>query len=260
MMRVGKEPTTTISDGPSGSTNDPTPTFSFSSQPGTSFECKLDSGPYAPCASPITLPYLADGSHTFSVRAKNSAGNVDPTPASRTFTVRTAAVGVSGSTLVVTAAGGAKDNLVITKPSASTLRVRDVPSGEYTGSGIHVGASCTQIGSSVADCSASGITLIQVASGDEIDQVTNSTAISSSFNGGAADDLLTGGSANDTLTGSAGADTYRGMAGDDQLFAGDLASDTLIDCGAGTADKAGLDALPEDPNSVVVGCEIKTRR
>ena len=78
MIRVGNEPTTTIDSAPNAQTNDPTPTFSFSSQPGTSFECKLDSGSYAPCGSPKTTPYVADGSHTFSVRAKDSAGNVDP--------------------------------------------------------------------------------------------------------------------------------------------------------------------------------------
>ena len=52
MMRVGPEPTTSITAGPGASTNDPTPTFSFSSQPGTSFQCKLDSGPYAPAGRP----------------------------------------------------------------------------------------------------------------------------------------------------------------------------------------------------------------
>ena len=66
MVRVGHEPTTTITGGPSAGTNDPTPTFTFSSEPGTSFECKVDSGSYAPCGSPTTTPHLADGSHTFS--------------------------------------------------------------------------------------------------------------------------------------------------------------------------------------------------
>ena len=88
MVRVAIEPNTTITAGPSAGTNDPTPSFSFSSQPGTSFECKLDSGPYAPCSSPITAPRLADGPHTFSVRATDAAGNTDPTPATRAFTVQ----------------------------------------------------------------------------------------------------------------------------------------------------------------------------
>ena len=78
------------------------------------------------------------------------------------FTVKTAAISVSGSTLVVTAAPGAKDNLRITRPSASTLRVTDLAAGAYTGSGVHAGAGCTRSGDYTANCNASGITLIQV--------------------------------------------------------------------------------------------------
>ena len=160
---------------------------------------------------------------------------------------------------MVTAAAGAKDNLVITKPSASTLRVTDLPSGAYTGSGVHTGAGCTRSGDYTANCSASGITLIQVVSGDQTDKVTNSTAVKSSLNGGAANDLLTGGSAADILIGGPNVDVLKGMNGNDDLRARDLTSDTTIDCGAGTADKADLDLLPKDPNSAVIGCETKTR-
>ena len=256
-------PETTIDAGPAGLTNDPTPTFSFSSsQTGSSFECKVDSGSYAACSSPKTTVPLADGSHTFTVRAADPAGNVDPTPATRVFTVKTAAVSVSGSTLMVTAAPGAKDNLRITRPSASTLRVIDEPSGVYTGSGVHTGAGCTPSSSVyVANCSAAGITLVVVASADQIDRVVNSTGVKSILNGGAANDMLTGGLANDTLTGAAGADVMKGMNGDDQLLARDGAADTTIDCDGGTtpgaADKAELDPLPND--SSISGCETVTR-
>jgi virginiamycin B lyase len=257
-------PDTTITGGPSGGTNDPTPTFTFaSSESGSSFECKLDSGSFASCASPKTTSHLADGSHTFSVRATDESGNVDGTPASRTFTVRTAEVKVSGSTLVVTAATGAKDNLRITLPSASTLRVTDVPSGTYTGSGVHAGAGCTRSGDYTANCNASGITLIQLTSADQTDRVTNSTAVEASLNGGAANDVLSGGSADDTITGGPDADVMKGMNGDDRLYARDGTSDTSINCDGGTtpgaADQAVLDALPKDPDSAVAGCETKTR-
>jgi hypothetical protein len=257
-------PDTTIISGPSGATNDPTPTFTFSSsESGSTFECKLDAGSFSFCSSPKTTAHLADGSHTFSVRATDPVGNVDDTPASRTFTVATAEVKVSGSTLVVTAAAGAKDNLQITKPSPSTLRVTDFPSGAYTGSGVHTGAGCTRSGDYTANCNSSGVTLIQVTSADKTDRVVNSTAVKSSLNGGGANDVLTGGSANDTLTGSTGADVFKGMNGNDQLFGRDLTSDTTINCDGGTspgtADKADLDLLPKDPNSVVVGCETVTR-
>ncbi len=255
-------PETTITSGPAGPTNDPTPSFSFSSsEGGSSFECKIDSGSYGACSSPNTTAQLADGSHTFYVRALDAVGNVDPTPASRAFTVRTAEVKVSGSTLVVTAALGAKDNLAIRRPSASTLRVTDFPSGAYTGSGVHTGAGCTRVGSNAAECSASGITLIQVSSADQDDQVTNFAPLKSLLNGGGANDLLTGGPASDTLIGSTGADEFKGMNGNDELRARDLSSDTTIDCDGGSAsggaDKADLDLLPRD--SSVSGCETVTR-
>jgi hypothetical protein len=252
-------PTTSITAGPTGPINDPSPTFSFSSTGGTSFQCRVDTGTYSACTSPKTIGPLVDGAHTFYVRAKDAAGNLDPSPETRSVTIDTAEVKISGSTLIVTAATGAKDNLVITKPTASTLRVTDLASGVYTGSGVHTGAGCTRSGDSTADCNASGITLIQVSSGDQIDKLANSTALKGSLNGGAANDLVTGGSGVDTLTGSTGADTFKGMGGNDQLLARDLVSDTSIDCGAGTADKADLDLLPKDPDSAVIGCETKTR-
>ena len=86
-------PDTTITSGPSGlfaanTTNDSTPTFTFtSSETGSTFECKVDDGAFGGCTSPFTTAHLADGSHTFSARAIDAAGNVDPTPATRTFTV-----------------------------------------------------------------------------------------------------------------------------------------------------------------------------
>ena len=259
-----KPPQTTITSGPSGATNDPTPTFTFSSsEPGSTFQCKLDAAAYAACTSPKTLAHLADGAHTFSVRAIDPAGNVDSTPAVRSITVLTAEVKVSGSTLVVTAATGAKDNLVITKPSASVLRVTDFPSGAYTGSGVRTGAGCTRTLDYTANCNSAGITLIQVVSGDQTDKVTNSTAVKSSLNGGAANDVLTGGSVADILIGGPNVDVMKGMNGNDDLRARDLTSDTTINCDGGStpggADKADLDLLPKDPNAAVIGCETKTR-
>ena len=84
-------PDTTISSGPSGLTNDATPTFAFASEPGATFECRVDAAAYAVCSSPFTSPGLNEGPHTFSVRAKDGAGNADATPATRSFTVDTVA-------------------------------------------------------------------------------------------------------------------------------------------------------------------------
>ena len=89
-------PDTTITSGASGPTNDSTPTFGFSSsQTGSTFECRFDSAAFAPCSGPgathTPTAALADGAHTFAVRAKDPAGNIDPTPATRAFTVDTQA-------------------------------------------------------------------------------------------------------------------------------------------------------------------------
>jgi N-acetylglucosamine-6-sulfatase len=84
-------PDTTLTSGPSGETNNPAPHFAFSSsEPGSTFQCRLDTHAYGPCVSPKAASKLADGPHVFRVRATDRAGNVDPTPASRTFTVRSA--------------------------------------------------------------------------------------------------------------------------------------------------------------------------
>lgn len=81
-------PNTTISSGPSGATTDRTPTFAFtSSEAGSTFECRVDSGSFTACSSPRTTSSLPNGAHTFYVRATDAAGNTDSTPASRSFTV-----------------------------------------------------------------------------------------------------------------------------------------------------------------------------
>ncbi len=84
-------PQTTIDSGPSGPTNDATPTFNFSSEPGASFQCRFDSDSFAACSGPggthTPASDLADGFHTFQVRAVDAAGNPDPSPDSQSFTI-----------------------------------------------------------------------------------------------------------------------------------------------------------------------------
>ncbi len=85
-------PDTSITSGPSGATSDSTPTFGLgSTEPGSTFECRVDGGGFNSCSNPHTVASLGDGAHTFEVRATDSAANVDATPASRTFSIDTLA-------------------------------------------------------------------------------------------------------------------------------------------------------------------------
>jgi hypothetical protein len=60
--------------------------FSFTSpKAGVKFECQLDGSAFASCVSPVTLASVANGTHTYQVRARDTAGNVDATPASYTW-------------------------------------------------------------------------------------------------------------------------------------------------------------------------------
>jgi large repetitive protein len=91
-------PVVTITDGPSGTTNSSSATFSFTAdEAGASFECRLDAGAYAACTSPATYSGLADGGHTFSVRAIDLGGSTG-TPATRTWTIDATAPNVTLTT------------------------------------------------------------------------------------------------------------------------------------------------------------------
>ncbi len=82
-------PNTTIT-GSSTSSAERKATFDFKGSGGVGalhFQCKLDSGAWNSCSSPKTYTGLARGGHTFQVRAIDSRGEVDPTPAQHTFTI-----------------------------------------------------------------------------------------------------------------------------------------------------------------------------
>ncbi|HEX8102678.1 MAG TPA: FG-GAP-like repeat-containing protein, partial [Solirubrobacteraceae bacterium] len=79
-----RSPETRLLSGPSGTRREATAHWEWVSdeQRGT-FECSLDGGAFTDCET----PYVESGTHTFRVRARDSAGNVDATPASRTWKV-----------------------------------------------------------------------------------------------------------------------------------------------------------------------------
>jgi len=93
-------PDTTISNSPSNPSKDASPSFTFTGTDNLSaptdltFECNLDGAGFSSCSDPKSYSNLSDGSHTFQVRATDLAGNVDGSPASYTWTIKTTAPAV----------------------------------------------------------------------------------------------------------------------------------------------------------------------
>jgi hypothetical protein len=84
----GGTPQTVLRRKPPRRGADRTPTFAFAAdEPGARFQCKLDGRPFRACRSPFTTKRLGLGAHAFRVRAVDSAGRLDRTPALWRFRV-----------------------------------------------------------------------------------------------------------------------------------------------------------------------------
>jgi len=98
-------------------------TFDFSSnEPGSTFECSRDGAAFTSCSSPKTYSALADGPHTFNVRATDTAANADASPASYAWTIDTTPPATSiGPTTppANTSSGSATFDLSSTEPSST---------------------------------------------------------------------------------------------------------------------------------------------
>ena len=257
-------PDTTITAGPTGTTNDNTPTFAFTATETTStFQCRIDGGTWASCTSPFTTAVLADGAHTFEVRATDSAGNTDQTPASRSFTVITVTVplpvptcmgkpativgtngpdvltGTSGNDVIVGLGGkdqingGGGNDLICGGDGNDVLR------GAGGNDRIDGGAGNDNLGGGGGKDSLEG--------GDSID-VLKGNGGDDKIDGGAGDDLIRGAAGDDLLKGEAGDDKLYGQGGDDDLQGG-LGNDRL-DGGPGRDHGVGGGGL-----DVIVRCE-----
>jgi hypothetical protein len=81
-------PHTTITSQPRNETDSDSAPFSFAStKAGSTFQCRLDGSAYTGCVTPKTYTGLAKGSHTFTVKATDAVGNIDPTPPQYTWTI-----------------------------------------------------------------------------------------------------------------------------------------------------------------------------
>ena len=108
-------PDTSILTGPTGSVSSTSATFTYSSTEGaSSFVCQLDAGDFVAC--PASYTGLSQGSHTFRVFATDAAGNQDPSPATRTWTVDT----IAPDTAILTGPTGSVSSTSATFTFSST--------------------------------------------------------------------------------------------------------------------------------------------
>ena len=88
VTRFALAPQTRITDGPRRRNRMHRVAFKFhSDESGVSFKCRLDRRRYRPCGSPRTYRHLKPGTHKFKVRATDSSGTADPTPATRHWAI-----------------------------------------------------------------------------------------------------------------------------------------------------------------------------
>jgi uncharacterized protein len=232
-------PTTTINSNPSNPTNSTSASFSFSgTDAGTgvaSFECQLDGGGFATCTSPQSYSSLADGSHTFQVRAIDGAGNVDPTPASFTWTIDTIAPTISVAAGGVCASSGGTMNLTVADSSGNPLTLSGissnttaVPSIAFGGSGSSRTVTSTAVPVSTVRTAVVTITVsdgVNTAS-TTITVIVGTSGNNTSLNGTSGADLILGLAGNDILSGLAGNDLLCGGSSNDTINGGDN-DDTL---------------------------------
>jgi Bacterial Ig domain/NHL repeat len=126
-------PDTQITAGPSGTITDTSATFTVTGTDNLTpvarlqYAWRLDGGPYSAFdpSTQILLSGLASGPHTFEVKARDLAGNEDPTPARQGFTVSALSI------QVISPSGGAT-------VQAGLLLVRGSVSGAGAGVGVTV--------------------------------------------------------------------------------------------------------------------------
>ena len=259
-------PDTSITAGPSGPTNDSTPTFTFTStEAGSTFECRIDAGAFAACTTPFTTNALADGPHTFQVRATDGVGNIDATPATRSFTVDTSAPDTT-----ITSGPGATTtdhtpSFAFTATEAGATYQCKIDGGAFTScisplttSALPDGAHTFQVRATdalgnvdatpasyaftvttpapAATCEGKKATIIGTTGSDALagtggDDVIVGLGGDDSITGAGGDDVICGGSGDDHLQGGGGKDSLVGNAGNDKIDAG--SGKDVVDAGSG---------------------------
>ena len=254
-------PETMIDSGPTGTVSSNDPSFTFTSpEVGATFQCNLDSSGFSACASPQAYTDLADGAHTFEVRACDALANCDPTPASFIWTIDTiapettilSAPPVLTDTVNATFTFTGTDNLtasgaltfecqldsggwtLCTSPktytnlnySAHTFQARAIDAASNTdptpaSHTWNITPTCNGVFATIFGTSGNDV----IAGTSGVDVIVGLGG-ADTINGLGGADILCGSDGNDTLNGGAGLDTLIGGLGADRMVGGN-GNDTL---------------------------------
>ena len=85
---IASPPVTAFLAAPQAVSATSTAVFDFAAdQPGSTYLCSLDGGPFGPCTPPVTVTGLNSGEHFFAVQARNAFGVVEMLPIEHRWTV-----------------------------------------------------------------------------------------------------------------------------------------------------------------------------
>lgn len=224
-------PATTLGARPPAHSRARTAAFTFSSEPGATFRCSLDGGPWRRCASPVEYGGLANGRHMFAVRARDAAGNAETEPARWSWRIDTRPPNTRLGRSRVGRAGGDAARFRFGASEPGVAYSCSLDAGPWT--------SCTS--PHRYDALAAGRHHFRVRA---IDRAGNHDPMPATFAwratagatgvillGGRGADRLIGTPGDDILVGKGGADLLRGRGGDDVLLGG--SGDDRLHGGAG---------------------------
>jgi Ca2+-binding RTX toxin-like protein len=235
-------PDTSITAQPADPSNSSTASVDVTAtETGATFEYQLDGGGFVAGNSGDVFGPLADGLHTFEVRATDVSGNTDLTPASYTWMIDTAPKQATASIVadpqnasqsILKVMGTSQDDTLLVERLTKQTQIRDANSGTVLG---------------IFSNSAFQRVVVDGLDGNDTITVDAKFAKPTELHGGAGNDNLSGGAASDLLFGDAGNDRLYGNAGNDTLLGG-VGDDLLF----GLAGNDVLDAT-EGGNDVLVG-------
>jgi uncharacterized repeat protein (TIGR01451 family) len=212
-LSLNTPPDTSINAGPPQLSLSSAATFGFAGVDDTTppagliFECRVDGGFFTTCASPQSYIGLADGQHTFEVRAVDAQRSADPSPASYTWKIVT-----SCANATPTITGTANSDTLNGTPGTDII--------------FGLGGSDTIDGQGGDDLICGGGDHDTLTGGPGNDIIDGGDGQDKLY-GGEHNDTLIGGEGHDTLDGGSGANLLDGGAGQDTLNGGDQ-NDHLI--------------------------------